>query len=56
VTRVHTATNAQSETRDEDLILNGFQKVARSATSQKLNGIPEITGAYLSFELYKETT
>jgi hypothetical protein len=32
-----------------------IHKVARNARAQKLNGIPEITGPNLSFELYKET-
>lgn len=50
------ATRAQSETRDEDLISNGFHKVAQDARAQKLNGISGITGAYLSFGFYKETT
>jgi hypothetical protein len=45
------ATRAQSETGDEV----GFQKVARNARALKRNGILEITGAYLSFEFYKET-
>jgi len=55
-TRVHPVVRAQSETRDEYLVSNDFHKVARNARAQKLNGISEITGAYLSFGFYKETT
>jgi hypothetical protein len=54
-TRVHTVTKAQSENTDEDLISSGFHKVTRNAAVPQLSGIPEITGAYLNFELYKET-
>jgi hypothetical protein len=56
VTRIQTVAKAQSDTRFEDPISNGFHKAARNERAQKLNGIPEITGAYLSFDLHKETT
>jgi hypothetical protein len=56
VTRIQTVAKAQSETSLEDPILNGFHKAARNERAQKLNGIPEITGAYLIFNLHKETT
>jgi hypothetical protein len=53
-TGVQAVTRVQSLTTDEGLILIGLHMVARKARAGTLNGIPEISGAYLSFELHKE--
>jgi hypothetical protein len=54
-TRIQTVAKTRSETRIEDPNSNGFQKAVRNERAEKLNGDPEITGAYLSFDLHKET-